>query len=154
MRTIFAIFFLLTIASCSKDKFTDEPQIEFKGFDINQATNTMTSLDPPPHVKLKVTDGNGDVGFIDGVDTAFVYLKNILNGREDSVRFPDLGSAARKNFEAELEVSLFDVIGGRTSNFPPRPYVDTLYFEVYMRDFNRNKSNVIITSEPFYFFTL
>lgn len=153
MRITSAIICFALLASCSKDKFTNEPQITFNGFNMNVVGSDITSVNIPPHVKLDITDGDGDLGIVAGKDTAFIYLKNVLNGREDSVAFPDLGSAARKNFEAQLEVSLFDVLGGRTTNIPPRPYVDTLFFEVYVRDFNRNKSNVIITSEPFYYIT-
>ncbi len=32
----------------------------------------------------------------------------------------------------------------------PRPFVDTLYFEVYVTDFAKNKSNVIKTDKPVY----
>jgi len=37
-----------------------------------------------------------------------------------------------------------------SSNQPNRPYTDTLFFEIFVRDFARNKSNVI-TTEPLYY---
>ena len=152
MRTAILILSLVVFASCSKDKFTNEPQLEFKRFDRDQWVGPIFTTQEPPHMIVEVTDGDGDLGFIAGQDTAFVYLKNLLNGDTDSLAFPNLASAAKKNFKADIEISIASVMTGRPGN-PPRPYSDTLYFEVYVKDFAKNKSNVVLTSEPFYLIT-
>src|SRR5690606_10664600 len=154
MRVWLVLLLAVIIVSCNKDKFKDEPQIEFKGFDTNVASN-FTSFSSQPHILLNITDKNGDLGFKPGSDTAFIYLKNMLTRRVDSsLHMPDLGSSATRNFEAELEVGLFSVLGGRDLPASQRPYTDTLYFEIYVKDFAKNKSNVILTTEPFIYHTL
>jgi hypothetical protein len=97
---------------------------------------------------VHVTDGNGDLGFNEGKDTSMIFVKNITTARLDSFILPDLSSVAGKNFEADIEVSLFNVLGASTR---PRPKVDTLYFEVYVTDFAKNKSNVIVSGDPLFY---
>lgn len=154
MRIVLLIATVFTLVSCNKDEFTDEPQIKFLRFDANQASN-FTQLANQPHIFLEVTDANGDLGFKPGEDTAIIYLKNVFTNFIDStLYFPDLGSSAKKNFKAEIRIGLFSVLGGRDLPFNQRPYSDTLFFEVYIKDFAKNKSNVLITPEPFIFHTL
>ncbi|MEZ5028727.1 MAG: hypothetical protein R2765_08075 [Ferruginibacter sp.] len=66
--------------------------------------------------------------------------------------FPDLRAANKSNFKAEIDLGLLSVLGGRNLPVNQRPYVDTLYFEVYVTDFAKNKSNVLVTDQPFYYF--
>ena len=144
-----ALFF----ASCSKDKYTTVPQIEFKEFDPNQGSN-LGGIDNQPHMVIEIRDSEGDLGFIDGSDTSRIYIRNMLTNRIDSPILPNLGSAAGKNFKGDIVAGMFGVMGGRDLPSSQRPYVDTLQFEVYVKDFAGNKSNVIVTDEPFYYFTL
>ena len=65
----------------------------------------------------------------------------------DSVRFPDLSSAPKNNFQAEVSVSLFDFIACNPSG-PAGPNVDTVFYQVYVKDTEGNKSNVITTGKP------
>lgn len=154
MRSVLFLVVAVTLFSCSKDEFTDAPQIKFLRFDANQASN-FTTLNNQPHIFLEVTDANGDLGFKPGQDTAIIYLKNLFTNFVDStLYFPDIGSSGRKNFKAEVSIGLFSVLGGRDLPFNQRPYADTLYFEVYIKDFAKNQSNVLVTTEPFIFHTL
>jgi hypothetical protein len=149
------ILALATIAfiGCSKDEFTDAPQLKFKRFDTNEASNYV-QLHDQPHIILEVTDKNGDLGFKPNKDTAIIYLKNTLTDRIDStLYFPDLGASAGKNFKAEVSIGLFTVLGGRDLPASQRPYSDTLYFEVYIKDFAKNESNVV-TTPAFIYHTL
>lgn len=147
------IVFALIFTSCSKDKYTTAPQIEFKEFDPNQGSN-QGGIDNQPHMIIEVRDAEGDLGFIDGQDTSRIFIRNMLTNRIDSPILPNLGSAAGKNFKGDIVAGLFNVMGGRDLPSSQRPYVDTLQFEVYVKDFAGNQSNVIITDQPFYYFTL
>ncbi|MGB4842952.1 MAG: hypothetical protein WBP16_00660 [Ferruginibacter sp.] len=149
---IFAMFILL-FSSCKKDKFTTAPQITFKTYNPDQGSNYSNNNSQPVMV-LEITDAEGDLGFIAGKDTAKVYIKNMLTSKEDSLIFPDLAAASKSNFKATIEIGLLSVMGGRNLPVNQRPYVDTLYFEVYVKDFAKNKSNVILTDKPFYYFSL
>ena len=155
MRFIVSIILLMIVFSCNKDKFTDEPQISFIDFDRTQASNNELTNIEPPHIILEVTDGNGDIGLIPGSDTSKIYIKNLLTNKTDSsLIFPDIRPSSTKNFKGELKISLRPILAGR--DLPPssRPYQDTLFFEVYIKDFAKNKSNVVVTEKPFIFYTL
>jgi hypothetical protein len=150
MRFILFIIFIFTVFSaCNKDKFTTAPQISFKEFEPNQGSNRDV-ITNQPHLIFEITDGDGDLDR----DSAKIFLKNTLTGKVDSsLRFPELGSAAGKNFKGDVRVGLFSVMQGRNLPSTQRPFVDTLSFEVFVVDKAKNKSNVII-AQPFYFFTL
>jgi hypothetical protein len=150
---------LLTIAilfftACKKDKYTTAPQISFKSFRPAEGSTRSSRTDPPIMV-LEVTDAEGDLGFISATEQSKLYVKNTLTGKIDSsFVFPDLRSISKSNFKADIEVGLFGVMGGRPFPTVPRPYQDTLHFEVYVKDFAKNKSNVILTDKDFIFYTL
>lgn len=144
---IIAVLFLFS--ACKKDKFTTVPQITFKSIKPNAAfSNIPFNQQVIPVLTFEVTDAEGDLGYIDGSDTSKVYIKNLLNGKEDSMVLPDISTVALKNFKGDISITLSTVLGGSNR---PRPKTDTLFFEVYVTDFAKNKSNVIITSDPVYY---
>jgi hypothetical protein len=154
VEIVLILLFTAVLFSCKKDEFTDEPQITFKRFDLSESNNYVQQ-NMQPHIIMEVTDANGDLGFKPGEDTAIIYLKNLLTGRIDStLYFPDLGASATQNFKGEVSVGLFSVLGGRDLPANQRPYSDTLYFEIYIKDFAKHKSNVIQTPDPFIYHTL
>jgi hypothetical protein len=150
---LFAIA-ILFFTACKKDKYTTAPQIVFKSFSPAEGS-TYTRFDDQPIMVLEITDAEGDLGFISPTEQSKIYVKNTLTGKIDSsFQFPDLRSISKSNFKANIEVGLFDVLGGRDLPFSQRPYQDTLHFEVYVTDFAKNKSNVILTDKQFIYYTL
>jgi hypothetical protein len=150
---LFAIA-ILFFTACKKDKYTTAPQITFKSFRPAEGSNYSQAGDPPVMV-LEITDAEGDLGFISSTEQSKVYVKNTLTGKVDSsFVFPDLRSISKSNFKANIEVGLFGVMGGRPFPTVPRPYQDTLHFEVYVTDFAKNKSNVILTDKDFIYYSL
>jgi hypothetical protein len=148
--TIISILLLLGFGACKKDNFTTAPQIKFKSISPDFAASNITTVnkESAPKLTIEVTDAEGDLGFIIGKDTSRVYVKNLKSNNIDSFNFPDLQTGAGKNFKADVVVNLFDALECVSG---PRPRTDTLYFEVYVKDFAKNKSNVIITDKPVYF---
>ena len=134
---------ILFFTACKKDKYTTAPQITYKSVSPNVVDPNSSSL----NLTISITDAEGDLG-ITTRDTAFVYVKNLLNGAFDSLRFPNLQAIAKSSFKADVEIDL-----GRARLFSctPGPHTDTLFFEIYVKDFAKNKSNVITTTEPVYF---
>lgn len=136
-------------SGCKKDKYNTVPEITFKKIDPN--TFSSTNLDPNagPILTIKLTDAEGDFGFNDNHDTSYVYVKNlsIAPYKQDSLKFPVLTGIEKKNLNIELDVNLRGVLASSTR---PLPHVDTLRFEVYVKDFAKHKSNVII-AEPVYY---
>ena len=152
-KIFFGFILVVLISSCGKDKYTTEPQLTFKSFNPN-ISNSQVSQDFQPKVKLEIRDKEGDIGFKIDKDTSTVYIKNMLTGKLDSMFFPDLSAVAGNNFKGEIEIGLFTVLGGRSLPLNQRPYTDTLHFEIYVTDFAKHKSNVILTTEPFIYTTL
>lgn len=145
-----ALIAVVLLASCNKDKFTTVPQIAFESV----KPQNISYLDfgaTAPDITISITDKEGDLGLVDGTDTAWVYMKNNLTGDFDSLPFPNIKQAAGKEFKAEVTFS-----SARVLKCKPRPggveHVDSLYFDVYVKDFADNKSNTITTNDPVLFF--
>ena len=137
------------LSACKKDKFESVPQIEFIDVVRNVVPRQLTSLekDLAPILRIKVRDAEGDFGRPGTTDSSSIIIKHLLTNDVDSVPFPDLSRAPKSNFEADVEVNLFGSIGC-LSGGPARPRVDTIFYQVYIRDGKNNKSNVITTSVP------
>lgn len=140
---------VIFFSACKKDKFTTVPQISYKSVKPNTAfSNIPPNQQTIPVLTISVTDAEGDLGFIDGKDTSKVYIKNLLTNREDSLILPNISTAAVKDFKGDIEINLASLLGASTR---PRPKTDTLYFEIYIKDFAKNKSNVIKSGDPVFY---
>lgn len=140
----------LALVACKKDKFTTAPQIKYKSIKPDVVTGGgIIGAGSTPVLTFEVTDAEGDLSFVDGQDSAWIYVKNLLANTRDSFKFPDLTGVTTKNFKFDVDVTLSNNVlkGGPR----PRPKTDTLYFEVYVTDIAKNKSNVIVTGDPVYF---
>ena len=144
---------ILFFTACKKDKYTTAPQITFKSFNPAEGSN-YTQFNNQPVMVLEITDAEGDLGNVSATEVSKVYIKNMLTNKVDSIVFPDLSSISKANFKANIEVGLRSVMSGRNLPVNQRPYQDTLRFEVYVTDFAKNKSNVILTDKPFIYYTL
>ena len=155
----FAIVALVSFTACNKDKYTSTPQIKFKSITSPFFSNDLFGK---PILTIELTDAEGDFGFKEGKDTSYVFVKNTRPPfKLDSFKFPSaLSKAIKKNFKGDVEI---DLRGDGTSGSnalpgpPPagvrRPYTDTVYYEVYVKDFAKHKSNVIKTADPFLYIT-
>ena len=154
MRYSFLLILILIagLAACKKDKFTTAPQISYKSIQNNYISANIPIGPPngqqPPILTIHVTDSEGDIGFVDNADSAYIYVKNLLANRRDSFKFPDLRGISGKNFACDVDIDLTRLMqpGPR-----PAPKTDTLYFETYVKDFAKNKSNTIVSGDPVYF---
>lgn len=149
MRNILLIIAgALAISGCKKDKFTTAPQITFKTISPQSMPSNLisTAQESAPKLVVNVTDQEGDLGFIDGKDTSRIYIKNLRNNRLDSLVLPNIQAAAGKRFQADISVNLYNYMG--VCGGGPLPRADSVYFEVYVQDFAKNKSNVLRTDIP------
>lgn len=144
---------ILFFTACKKDQYTTAPQITFKSFKPAEGSN-YTQFNDQPVMVMEITDAEGDLGKLSATEVSKVYIKNMLTSKEDSILFPDLSSISKSNFKATIEIGLRSVMGGRSLPVNQRPYQDNLSFEVYVKDFAKNKSNVILTDKPFIYYTL
>ncbi|MEI8053859.1 MAG: hypothetical protein WCH52_08950 [Bacteroidota bacterium] len=151
MRTlIIVILSSLFLISCKKDSFTSVPQITYLSISPNSWSSDNHSINGPV-LTFQLTDLEGDFGFQDTL-ISYVYIKNAADSLNspDSIPFPQINISDKRNLNAQVAVDFGAVLP------PPhntRPYTDTLYFEVYVKDFANHKSNVIKSTDPFYFYT-
>lgn len=158
-KYISILFLTVVLMSCKKDKYTTAPQISFISLSPDYF-NSINLYNSGPVLSLQLTDAEGDLGLKPYEDTCFVYVKNLSVPKitdsvpfyeTDSIPFPDLsGIASPKNMNVRMDVELRNI---RYSDNPNRPFTDTIFFEVYVKDFAGNKSNLIKTPTPLYLVT-
>ena len=151
--TWFLMLLTLILFSCKKDKFTTAPQISFRSLTPNYWLSSDFNYFNGPVLSIQLTDAEGDFGLNPGKDTSFVYVKNITVPpyELDSFRFPDLSEISnKKNLNVQVDAIINHVSSSLGHVFP---LIDTIYFEVYVKDFAKNKSNVIQSTTPLYLLT-
>ena len=149
-QLIIAVVLVAVCISCNKNKYTTAPQIKFKSITSSFPQNNINPLESPI-LTIEVTDAEGDIGFKDGKDTSYVYVKNLTTAPflSDSFKFPkSLSAVAGKDFKADVDIAIRRILVPTAAT----PHTDTLYFEVYVKDFAKHKSNVIKTDKPLLFF--
>lgn len=139
--TLLIAISLLGLTACNKDKYTTTPQIKFKSIEPDVYRVGQTTA---PILTITVTDSEGDLGIRPGNDTAFVYVLDPRTSMLDSFPMPDISTASVKNFEAEVRIDM-------KQSIRPITVPDTLYYDIYIRDFAKNKSNVMRTEKPIYY---
>ena len=150
-QLIIAVVLVAVCFSCNKNKYTTAPQIKFKSI-TPSFSQLNTNVLESPILTIEVTDAEGDIGFKDGKDTSYVYVKNLTVPpfRLDSLQFPKtLSAIAGKDFKADVDIAVRSLLASAGGT---PPFADTLYFEVYVKDFAKHKSNVIRTDKPLLFF--
>jgi hypothetical protein len=155
---LLAIIVCTLIFSCNKNNGNSAPEIKFKSITPTVLSTTPNSLFVPL-LTIEIKDAEGDIGFKEQKDTSYIYIKNLTISpfRVDSFKFPEsLSAVAKKNFKADVAIDLRNTqTGGSGVFYPapivsgrPKPFLDSMYFEVYVKDFAKNKSNVIRTDAP------
>ena len=141
--------------SCKKSDGNSAPEIKF--VNITPVFKADRSLGNPI-LTIQILDPDGDYGFLDSKDTSYIYVKNLTNApfKLDSFKLPsNLSSVNLKNLKVKADVDLSISSSNGSSVLVPRRLpnmpTDTMYFEVYMKDFKKNKSNVLKTNDPMLF---
>ena len=142
------------IIACTKPPdYSDTPEIAFISLSKDEliAGNNLTeSLT----LTISFTDGDGDIGIDDG--TPSVFFKDLRDGSEFITFFapviPEQGVGNGISGEMYIKVSTTCCIhpdpnqtDGCTGDFSDYP-IDSLVYEVYIKDRAGNKSNIIETN--------
>lgn len=160
MRSVipFLLLFFLVLGGCLKrEDYPSRPDLEFIGYYPN--TSFTTPLDSIGFIKVRFTDGDGDLGLresdVDGVFASgepyhfnlFIhyfekrdgeYVEVELPGTQN-VRFGNLTPEGRdKTLEGEMDIGL--VASAATT-------VDTVRFEVFIVDRALNHSDTVVTPD-------
>jgi hypothetical protein len=159
---IIALLGTVIFFSCKKTDGNSAPKIKFKSI-TEEIPNAFGGL---PILTIQVSDDDGDLGFNDGKDTSYIFIKNLTVApfRMDSFKFPvSLALLPKSTFKAYQDVDI-DLNGNKvlgpgralayaSSVLTNTPRRDTAYYEVYVKDFGKNKSNVLQTDKPLVFIT-
>lgn len=152
-RLLIIAFSALLFTACSKDKFGSVPEIKYKSISPDIFYSDNTSEFGHPILTIRLRDAEGDFGPLSGNDSSYVYVKNtyVNPAREDSFLFPKIVGIPKKNLDIDVTVDIKSVALGSGLNLP-EPVIDTVFFEVYVKDFAKNKSNVV-QAGPLYIIT-
>jgi hypothetical protein len=149
-KVILFIVICFVFVSCKKENYTTQPQISF----LSITPSTWYSDNPSltgPQLSFKLTDAEGDFGFQDtSISFVYIRLENDTLNPPDSLAFPNIPIPNKSNLNVEVSV---DIATALPPPHFPRPFTDSLHFELYVKDFAGNKSNVIKSTTPFYFIT-
>ena len=138
-KTMLFLLFVAGLMACNKDKFQTVPQIQFLSLNPTAWSRANTNLDAGPKLSIRLTDAEGDFGG-SGNLRSYIYLRDTASSinRIDSFAFPDIPVTNQKNMDIQLDFRMIDVL--RPASITG---FDTFYFQVYVKDFANNKSNVL-----------
>jgi hypothetical protein len=156
---IIAILGSVIFFSCKKSDGNSAPKVKFKSITEEIFSGTTASTAIRPILVLEVSDDDGDLGFKDGKDTSYIFIKNLTVPpfKMDSFKFPaSLSSLPKTTFKTYQDVEID--LNNNAQMAYQRPTStsgsrDTAFYEVYVKDFGKNKSNVIKTDKPLVFVT-
>jgi len=143
---ILLISIITLITSCYKTpEYPATPTIEFSNYS-NVSEPYNTSSNPAGSMLLNFTDGDGDLGKLDGIDSSSrIILANNFYAAFDTFIIPIIPKKGTTNaISGTLEVK-FDFINGICLTPGVTQPTDTLIFNVYIEDRAGNKSNIITT---------
>lgn len=138
-KTMLVLLLATGLMACNKDKFQTVPQIQFLSLNPTEWSRANNNLNAGPRLSIRLTDAEGDFGG-SGNLRSYIYLRDTASSinRIDSFAFPDIPVTNQKNMDIELDFRMIDVL--RPASITG---FDTFYFQVYVKDFANNKSNVL-----------
>jgi len=153
-RFIIYMFFLFALGSCiNAPDYPDEPFIEYIG--ISKATLNQNSLNTDSlFLNFSFTDGDGDLGHNPEDTSRNIFIKDLRTGKfQDKFKSPFIPEEGIGNgITGDIRLLLFTTCCLFPDNIPPcsapQQYpLDTVVYEVSLRDRAGNLSNKILT-EP------
>ncbi len=157
---IIALLGTVIFFSCKKSDGNSAPKIKFKSI-TEEIPNAAGGR---PILTIQVSDDDGDLGFNEGIDTSYIFIKNLTVApfRMDSFKFPaSLAQIPKSTFKVYQDVDIDlnanpgpgRALAYASSVLTNTPRRDSAYYEVYVKDLGKNKSNVLKTDNPLVFIT-
>jgi hypothetical protein len=154
LRLIGYIFFVVALNSCiNAPDYPDEPVIEYVSMSKTTLTQSNLNVDSL-FLTFSFTDGDGDLGH-EATDTARnIYIRDLRTGKfQDRFKSPYIPEEGIGNgITGEIQLLLFTTCCLFPDNIPPcsappQYPLDTVIYEISIRDRAGNFSNKI-TTEP------
>lgn len=140
----------VAFATCIRPpNYPIEPQIQLVGqtkTNMRQGSGFQDSL----YITLSFTDGDGDIGGV-GTDSLNVFITDKRNNKpvEQTYRMPFVPEAGAKNgISGEIRFLMYTTCCLSLEPCMPTPShpVDTLVYEMYIKDRAGHKSNAVKTN--------
>lgn len=137
------------MVSCYKTpEFPIEPTLEFDTINVSNPYQALTA----GSMFLKFTDGDGDLGLLstdDVVNVNSIFIKTVKYNKEDTSNIPFIpkrgtSDAISGTIEIKLGGTLSGLIDEADLLLLQKP-LDTLVFDIYIRDRAGHNSNVVTT---------
>lgn len=137
------------MVSCYKTPdFPIEPTLEFDTINVSNPYQALTA----GSMFLKFTDGDGDLGLLstdDVVNVNSIFIKTVKYNKEDTSNIPYIpkrgtSDAISGTIEIKLGGTLSGLIDEADLLLLQKP-LDTLVFDIYIRDRAGHNSNVVTT---------
>ena len=148
MKNVFITLLLLGVigfAMCIRPP--DYPIIPRIGF-LRMTKNTLkqgNALTDSLRLVLSFEDGDGDIGSNDSVNV-FLFDSRQPNGTPEIARMPLVPEQGAKNgISGEISLLIYTTCCLPGCNLPSKNAVDSLFFDVFIKDRAGNKSNVVRT---------
>ena len=148
MKNVLIALLLLSVigfATCIRPP--DYPIIPNIGF-LRMSKNTMKQGDGSSdslRLVLSFEDGDGDIGSNDSINV-FLYDSRQPTGTPEIARMPFVPEQGAKNgISGEISLLVYTTCCLPTCNSPQNKAVDSLFFDVFIKDRAGNKSNVVRT---------
>lgn len=137
---------ILLITACYKTpEYSDIPTLSFDNYKANMPYKT-SSTDSVGSMILKFTDGDGDLGKIDNVDSSSrIIVANNFYERLDTFIIPVIPKkGTTDDISGTIDVKFYFLNGICGVPGVKQP-TDTIIFNIYIEDRAGNKSNTITT---------
>lgn len=145
----------VTFATCiSPPDYPIEPQIAFSSMTKTVMRQGYGSEDSV-YITLSFTDGDGDLGSAgSSKDSLNVYITDKRNNKpvEQTYRIPYVPEAGAKNgISGEIKFLMYTTccLSLEPCRLPPPRAMDTLVYEIYIKDRAGHKSNAVKTNPIF-----
>lgn len=153
-RLLVYIFCLASINSCiNAPDYPDEPIIEYVSMSKSTLTQSNLNIDSL-FLTFSFTDGDGDLGHEASDTSRNIYIKDLRTGRfQDRFKSPYIPEEGIGNgITGDIQLLLFTTCCLFPDNIPPcsappQYPLDTVIYEISIRDRAGNFSNKI-TTEP------
>ena len=148
MKNVLIALLLLGVigfATCIRPP--DYPVIPHIGF-LRMTKNTLkqgNASSDSLRLVLSFEDGDGDIGSNDSINV-FLYDTRQANAAPEIARMPFVPEQGAKNgISGEISLLVYTTCCLPTCNSPQNKAVDSLFFDVFIKDRAGNKSNVVRT---------
>ena len=150
-KLLVVVVFIVGFATCiSPPDYPIEPQILYKALSKTTMRQGQLGTEDSLYMYLTFTDGDGDLGDKDSLNVFLTDKRN--NQTADRFRIPYVPVEGAKNgISGELRILLFTTCCNVLPPCEPsktKP-IDTLIYDVYIKDRAGHKSNVIQTAPIF-----